>query len=99
MGLSGRPLFCLEETVMGDDGRRFIIYPHCEDPRMDEEGNIISDGVTGRISADNCYLTAYPKWPDDNDLRPEDLNVGDCIMCVEYRLSGSYGIYDIYRVS
>lgn len=84
---------------MKDDDKRFIIYPHGEKPMRDEEGNIISDGAIGRIGSDNCYLTAYPRWPrDGGSKRLKELEVNECIRGVEYSLSGSSGIYDIYRV-
>jgi len=66
-------------------------------PRTDDGGNIISDGLIGRVTEGNCYLTAYPKWP--KGAKPvTELAVGACIKGVEYRLSGSSGVYDVYRV-
>ena len=56
-----------------------------------------TDGVLGRLTADNVYLTAYAKYPGDK--RPKDLAVGERIENVEYRLSGEFGVYDIYRVA
>jgi hypothetical protein len=82
------------------DDPKFIIVPTGSKLMRDEEGNIISDGVIGRITEYNCYLTAYPKWPEENEyLRPRDLKIGECIKKVEYSLSGSCGLYDVYRVT
>jgi len=79
--------------------RRFILWD-CKDnyrPMTDEEGNqIISDGVLGRLSLDNVYLTTYARYP--GELRPADLEVGECIKAVGFHLSGEHGVYDIYRV-
>lgn len=78
---------------------KFILWDPRDNfrPREDEDGNITSDGVLGRITAANVYLTAYPDYPDDR--RPADLKVGECIKRVKYSLSGGRGYYDIYRVS
>lgn len=77
---------------------KFIIWDRRDNykPRQDADGTIISDGVLGRLDADNVYLRTYACWPDDR--RPADLAVGDCIEGVIYRLSGERGTYDIYRV-
>lgn len=71
-------------------------------PRQDEEGLFISDGILGKISRNNVYLTAYPNldnavWPEGcNSL--DDLQIGQRVENVEYSLSGSSGVYDIYRI-
>jgi hypothetical protein len=77
----------------------FILFSREEShrPRVDDEGKITSDGVMGRITADSVYLTAYAKWPK-GAKRLNDLEVGECIQGVEYRLSGTRGVYDVYRV-
>ena len=64
----------------------------------DELGQLQTEGVLGLIDEDNCYLTAYPRWPDKEERRPKDLEVGESIKGVVYSLSGSSGIYDVYRV-
>lgn len=75
------------ESRLGDGG-----------PRVDAQGQIMSDGVIGRVTEGNCYLAAaYAQWPDTR--RPRDLEVGECIRGVVYALSGSKGTYDVYRVS
>jgi len=79
--------------------RRFILHSplhHGYLPLRDEEGNVIGDGAIGRVGLSNVYLRTYAVWPDHH--RPEQLEVGECIKGVEYRLSGGHGSYDIYRV-
>ena len=66
-------------------------------PRCDEDGEIVSDGLLGRITVDNVYLRTYASYPDDK--RPADLTVGGAIKGVGYNLSGAKGTYDVYRVS
>jgi hypothetical protein len=77
---------------------KFILHSQTRDspiPMYDED-RIISDGVLGRITEQNVYLTTYAQWPDEK--RPADLEVGECIKGVYFSLSGSKGWYDIYRV-
>lgn len=65
---------------------------------MDEQGNeIVSDGVIGRVGPNNVYLTTYACYPKDAKALRE-LEVGECIKSVVFSLSGSRGVYDIYRV-
>ena len=81
------------------DDMRFILYDPKDNyrPMTDEEGNeIISDGVLGRLTIDNVYLTLYAEYPGNK--RPDDLSVGTYIKGVKFRLSGECGVYDIYRV-
>lgn len=65
-------------------------------PRCDDDGTIVSDGIIGRVDADNAYLTIYGTYRDER--RPKDLEVGCRIAGVTFTLSGGYGCYDIYRV-
>ena len=78
---------------------KFIIWDtdNGSTPRSDGEGRIVSDGVVGRIEHDNAYLTIYGSYPTES--RPESLAVGERIASVVFSLSGSSGIYDIYRVA
>jgi hypothetical protein len=77
---------------------RFILWdPKDGNPRKDEEGNINTDGILGKMGPDNAYLTAYPVYPDET--RPRDLSVGGRIVGVKYSLSGGKGYYDIIRVA
>jgi len=79
--------------------RKFILWDPKDNfrPREDDEGSITSDGVLGRVTVGNVYLTTYGEYPDER--RPADLKVGDSIKGVKYSLSGSRGVYDIYRVA
>jgi len=45
--------------------KKFIIWDPKDNyrPRCDDDGNIVSDGVTGRIGEDNVYLTTYADYP------------------------------------
>ena len=85
---------------MTNNDMRFILWDprdsHDFLPRRDDDGVIISDGVLGRISADNVYLTAYAEYYDTR--RPVDLAVGECIKNVRWSLSGARGCYPVYRV-
>lgn len=77
---------------------RFILWSTRDGaPRCDDDGVIVSDGIVGRIGADNVYLRGYAAYP--GGVRPLDLAVGECIRGVQYSLSGSTGIYDVYRVA
>jgi len=78
---------------------KFIIWDTKDNfqPRRDDDGVIVSDGVLGRIEEDNVYLAIYAEYP--TSVRPNDLPVGKCIKDVQFSLSGSKGKYDVYRVS
>jgi hypothetical protein len=78
--------------------RRFILWDPKDGymPPRGDDGEFLSDGTLGRIGPDNVYLTAYAGYP--GQLLPKDLVFGGRIVGVEYRLSGSKGVYDVYRV-
>lgn len=77
--------------------KRFIIWnPRDGAPFRDDEGNITSSGLVGRIGEDNAFLRAYAGWPDER--RPGDLEVGQRIEGVKYSLSVTTGHYEIWRV-
>ena len=81
-----------------DSEKRFILWdPKDGEPRK-QDGEFISDGVLGRVGLDNAYIRIYPEFPEGTN-RPENLEVGESILEVTYRLSGSKGTYDIYRVA
>ena len=81
---------------------KFILWTSDESsgdhPQYDDRNAITSDGAIGRVCADNVYLTTYGAKPDGAKAYA-DLEVNECVRGVEYRLSGSKGKYDIYRVS
>lgn len=80
--------------------KKFIIWDTRDGnglPRVDDDGQIVSEGVLGRITENNVYLRAYPRWPEG--AKPvSELEVGEAIKNVKYSLSGSSGYYDVYRV-
>ena len=82
--------------------KKFILWDPRDGyrPTCDEEGNIISAGILGVIERENCYLTIYPEYDGGLPLGQmlDDLLVGESIKSVKYSLSGSKGVYDIYRV-
>ena len=80
------------------DKSKFVVVDCNTSSLWDAEGQLRHEGLLGLIDEDNCYLTTYPKWPDWEDRRPRDLEVGECIKGAVYSLSGSSGIYDVYRV-
>lgn len=91
---------------MSESEKRFIIWDKRDamgvgstgHPRRDDDGNIISDGIVGRVGFANAYMTIYPELPE-GAKPPNALEVGECIEGVKYSVSGSRGVYDIYRVA
>ena len=89
------------------EGPKYILWdPRDGDPRRAEDGEFISDGLIGRIGPDNVYLTTYADWPSvvlgggtKAWLDYRDLEVGQRIRNVVYRLSGQKGVYDVWRVA
>lgn len=76
---------------------KFILWSKKDGPLpKKEDGSINTGGVLGLIDENNVYLTTYAEYPDER--RPADLEVGDCIGNVKYRLGGEAGVYDVYRV-
>jgi hypothetical protein len=78
--------------------KKFILWDKRDNyrPRQDDDGNITSDGVIGRVDIDNVYIRVYAEYP--GAMQPKNLEVGQCISNVVFRLSGERGIYDVYRV-
>ena len=80
--------------------KRFILWdPQDGNPRREEGGAFISDGIVGRVDENNVYLTTYGRFPEGEARSPGDLSVGQSICGVRYSQSGSAGTYDIYRVA
>jgi len=52
-------------------------------------------GLIGRVTEKNCYISIYPKVLGDKLI--SSLDVGEHVMA-EYSLSGTNGVYAIYRV-
>lgn len=77
---------------------KFIVWdPKDGRPNRDDDGNINSSGLMGPTTLDNVYLSTYGAKPDGSK-EYQDLEVGECVRGVKFSLSGSKGIYDIYRV-
>lgn len=77
---------------------KYILWdPKDGDPTRYGDGQIVSSGLMGEITADNVYLSLYAVYPADQPCI-HSLAVGECIRGVQYNLSGSKGVYDIYRV-
>jgi hypothetical protein len=77
--------------------KQFIIWDPKDGRPFREDGGIISDGCIGRIGLDNAYLTAYGER--ERGSKPyNELEVGESVLNVTFRLSGQKGVYDIYRV-
>jgi len=78
--------------------KRFIIWdPRDGGPRRDEDGEIISDGLIGRVGTDNVYIKVYASYT--SEPRIWDLEVGQHTPGVIFNLSGQRGVYDVYRVA
>ena len=82
--------------------KKFIIWDSSDgavrygNTESDDAEKIISDGLTGRLSEDNVYLTTYAGYP--GALTHTSLEVGECIKGVRFTLSGENALYDVYRV-
>jgi len=97
------------DTDTNNANRRYIIWDSRRDgdPRRDEDGRIISDGIIGRVSADNCYMTTYACNKRRVDVSggelPRTLDALDendyHPLLADFSLSGSKSTYEIYRVS
>ena len=89
----------MSDSELEEDAKRFILYSpkhHGDYPLTDDWGQIVGEGSLGRISADNVYLYGYANYPGEK--RPRDLEIGEVIEGVRYKLSGEHGVYDLYRV-
>lgn len=76
----------------------FIIWDEADGrPRRGENFEWVSDGLVGRIGLDNAYLRAYGARPEGAPAY-DDLEVGEAVHDVVFRLSGSVGRYSVYRV-
>jgi len=84
----------------------FIIWDEKDGlPRVDEDGNIISDGIIGRVGLNNVYIntyatyhrTVYQKGKPPYNMTPADLEVGEH-MLASFSLSGTKGTYQVWRV-
>ena len=86
---------------MSSQQAQYILWdPSDGPPWRNDDGSFISEGVVGRITAGNAFLTVYAQFPEDVPRsRLRELDVGGSIKGVKYSLSGSEGVYDVYRVS
>jgi len=82
--------------------RVFIIWdPRDGAVRTDDDGNIISDGLIGRVGGDNVYVRVYAEYPPGTPMLVNGepaLEVGQFARA-DFRLSGSHGRYHVYRVA
>ncbi len=85
--------------MVNETKKKFIVWDARDGlPKVDADtGKITSGGVLGRIDEDNVYLTTYPEWPEGAKKLVE-LDAGEAVTGVIYTLSGSAGLYDVYRV-
>lgn len=88
--------------------KKYILWdPQEGEPKRDEEGNITADGVMGRLTGDNVYLTTYatyaePKMDEHGrkscPARHDELEVGQWTEAT-FRLRGVHkDTYQIWRV-
>lgn len=89
-----------EEFTGGVAPKLFILWDHKDGgyPTRGEDGEIITDGILGRIGIDNVYLTTYGARPKGT-VPYEKLEVGQRVSNVRFSLSGETGYYDVYRVA
>lgn len=79
-------------------GARFIIWDPADGrPRVGGSGAIVSDGIIGRVGPENAYVKIYARYPEGPTHR--DLAVGQHIDGVVFSLSGTKGVYQVWRVS
>lgn len=78
--------------------KRFILWDESSGllPR-NSEGEIMTSGLVGQITADNVYLRTYGKRPEGSPGY-DSLDVGGVVNDVAFNLSGSTGRYSVYRV-
>lgn len=83
-----------------NDDRRFILWDRKDGPqppRDQDTGEYLTQGCLGWLEASNCYLRSYAEYPDGS-VKLDDLEIGQVIRGVVFRLSGERGEYDLYRV-
>jgi hypothetical protein len=82
--------------------QKFIIWDAKDGkPRFDEDGNITSDGLIGRVTGNNAYIKIYAEYLD-NELtfdinHTPKLEIGEFTKA-KFSLSGTKGYYQVWRV-
>lgn len=87
-------------TEVPHKDRGFILWDRKDGPappRDQNTGEYLTGGCLGELTLDNVYLRSYAHRPD-GAKQFSDLEIGECVVGVQYRLSGEKGCYDIYRV-
>ena len=81
---------------------QFILWdPRDGEPRRDEDGTFLTDGLIGRIGPNNPYVRGYAAYHEGTCFLLDgvpDLDVG-AFAVATFSLSGSKGIYRVYRIS
>lgn len=77
--------------------RGFVLMPRGQEPFRDESGRITSSGALGVVGIESVYLRAYGERPKGS-CEYEALDVDEVVRGVVFRLSGSRGEYDVWRV-
>ena len=80
-----------------DEMKQFIIWDERDGSPFRADGELVSSGLLGLITAHNVYLTAYGVRPDGAPSY-DSLAVGERVTDVIFRMSGSKGCYSVYRV-
>lgn len=76
--------------------KMFIIWDQKDgEPRRGDDGEFLTDGIIGRVGADNVYVRGYAAYREGDH---ESLEVGQFAVA-DFSLSGSKGTYRVYRVS
>jgi hypothetical protein len=75
---------------------KFIIWDARDgEPQRNEQGEFLSAGLIGVVGPDNAYISIYANYDDDTSAK--ELKVGQFAVA-RFNLSGSSGIYRVYRV-
>jgi hypothetical protein len=78
---------------------KYIIWDQkAGEPARNDKGEFLSSGLIGVVGQDNVYIKTYADYSVDDNPRPiTELEVGQFVVA-KFSLSGSSGIYRVYRV-
>jgi hypothetical protein len=62
-----------------------------------EKGRIISEGIIGRVTYENVYISVYPEY-EPGHKNPRDLEINESLLDVVFHMCGTKTKVDLYRV-